>query len=123
MKTKEKPKPNELIKIEALKFFTEQGHDIYSVIQRLIRNIDCTVTRSAKKKQYIDLYNKYIKGNSQDIGTNTTSKTVKKQLPKDKHITFRLTTKKKLEIIKHCLENDLSCSDYIMSLVDKDLRK
>ena len=52
---------------------------------------------------------------------NTTSKRVKNQLPKNKHITFRLTTKKKLEIMNHCLKNNLSYSDYIMSLVDANL--
>ena len=52
---------------------------------------------------------------------NTTSKRVKNQLPKNKHITFRLTTQKKLEIMNHCLKNNLSYSDYIMSLVDANL--
>ncbi len=60
MKTKEKPSPEELLKIEALKFFTEQGDDVYMVIQKLIRGIDCKVTRYRKKKQLIELYNKYI---------------------------------------------------------------
>ena len=52
---------------------------------------------------------------------NTTSKTVKNQLPKNKHITFRLTTKKKLQILEHCIKNNLSYSDYILSLVDANL--
>lgn len=59
MKTKQSPEI--LIKIEVLKFFTEQGYDVYSVIQRLIRSIDCKTTRYRKKQQYIELYEKYIK--------------------------------------------------------------
>lgn len=52
---------------------------------------------------------------------NTTSKRVKKQLPKNKHITFRLTAKKKLQILEHCLKKNISYSDYILSLVNDNL--
>jgi len=125
MKTKEKLTPEAQIKINTINLFADNlGYDVYMTVKHLTQSIDCKVTRFRKKKQYIELYEKYIKGTKKDIGTNnTTSKRVKTQLPKNKHINFRLTTKKKLEIMNHCLKNNLSYSDYIMSLVDKDLRK
>lgn len=49
--------------------------------------------------------------------------TIKKQAPKDKHLIFRLTTKKKLEIMSYCLKNKLTYSEYLNSLIDKEQRE
>lgn len=72
MKHKEKPTPEELIRITTLNTFADNlGYDVYMSAEHLTQSIECKTTRYRKKQQYIELYNKYIKGNSQDIGTNT----------------------------------------------------
>jgi len=72
MKHKEKPTPEELIRITTLNTFADNlGYDVYMSAEHLTQSIECKVTRSRKKKQYVELYDKYIKGNSKDIGTNT----------------------------------------------------
>jgi len=65
-----KPTPEELLKIKTLKLLTEAfGNDVYIVAKRLTQSIECKVTRSRKKKQYVELYEKYIKGTKNDIET------------------------------------------------------
>ena len=49
--------------------------------------------------------------------------TIKKQAPKDKYLIFRLTTKKKLEILSYCQKNKLTYSEYLNSLIDKHLKE
>ena len=51
------------------------------------------------------------------------TETMKKTLPKDNHLIFRLTTKKKLEILSYCQKNKLTYSDYLNSLIDKHLKE
>ena len=71
-KALEGPSPEELLKIETLNYFAEtSGYDVYMSADRLTRSINCKVTRSRKKKQYIELYENYIKGTKKDTGTNT----------------------------------------------------
>lgn len=71
-KTYTGPTPEELMKIKMLNYFAEtSGYDVYMSAEYLIEDIQCKTTRYRKKQQYIELYEKYIKGTKKDTGTNT----------------------------------------------------
>lgn len=52
MKAKEKPTPEEQIKINTINLFAEtSGYDVYMTAEYLTRSIDCKTTRYRKKKE------------------------------------------------------------------------